>query len=63
MKKKEGQRILQQLAQQSDVMIENYVPGGWWPQANGRMFAFIVFCLNRKTGVHGSRLRAAEASQ
>ena len=27
MKKKEGQRILQQLAQQSDVMIENYVPG------------------------------------
>ena len=32
MKKKEGQRILQQLAQQSDVMIENYVPGtgGHW---------------------------------
>ena len=42
MKKKEGQRILQQLAQQSDVMIENYVPGAWWPQAHGRKFAYSV---------------------
>ena len=28
MKQKAGQRILQQLAAQSDVLIENYVPGG-----------------------------------
>ena len=39
MKKKEGQRILQQLAQQSDVMIENYVPGGSFKALSRRLIA------------------------